>query len=72
MAGVIEDWVTEALGSAPTAKIFSARHMSEVIGCRLADGRQVVVKARPGPKGPAAAWPLKRPCSRMAFHAPSP
>lgn len=51
----IEPWVTawcrEVLGAQPVEKLLSASHLSEVVGVRLADGREVVVKARPDPDG---------------------
>lgn len=40
-------WVIDALGSRPVAERFNLRQMSHVVGLRLADGREVVVKVRP-------------------------
>src|SRR4051812_40424910 len=42
------------LGSVPVEVLHRSRHMSEVLGLRLADGRQVAVKARPDDNGRAA------------------
>jgi hypothetical protein len=45
----------EHLGSVPAALLHRSRHMSEVLGLRLADGREVAVKARPDQNGREAA-----------------
>lgn len=45
----LQAWVTSALGSAPVKTLFARHHLSTVYGYRLADGRLVVVKARPDP-----------------------
>jgi Phosphotransferase enzyme family len=41
-------WCTRWLGSPPAAELFEAGYLSAVRGLRLADGREVVVKVRPG------------------------
>src|SRR5215467_2249454 len=40
-------WCADHLGSAPTAELFRSGYLSAVVGLRLADGREVVVKIRP-------------------------
>jgi hypothetical protein len=40
-------WCERWLGAKPTRMLFEIAHLSVVIGLRLADGREVVVKARP-------------------------
>ena len=60
MSGVgLPEWAVlycrEHLGSVPSALLHSSRHMSDVLGLRLADGREVAVKARPDQNGRAAA-----------------
>ena len=40
-------WCRRWLGAEPVAVLFRAGYLSEVTGLRLADGREVVVKARP-------------------------
>jgi Phosphotransferase enzyme family len=40
-------WCVQWLGAQPTRVLFEVAHLSLVTGLRLADGRQVVVKARP-------------------------
>lgn len=42
----LASWCATALGSPPVAELFRAGNLSRVLGLRLADGRQVVVKAR--------------------------
>ena len=42
----LSQWCGERLGSEPESILFTAGHLSEVRGLRLADGRQVVVKLR--------------------------
>ena len=46
-AARIAQWCSEHLGSPPAHEIFRSGHLSAVIGLRLADGREVVVKVRP-------------------------
>ncbi|MEV4149989.1 phosphotransferase [Amycolatopsis sp. NPDC049691] len=43
---MIASWCAEHLGSVPVDVLFERRSVSEVVGLRLADGREVVVKAR--------------------------
>jgi hypothetical protein len=47
----IARWCRDHLGAEPVAQLHHAHHMSEVLGLRLADGREVVVKARPDQRG---------------------
>ena len=42
----ILDWAAELLESRPVKVLFSSGHLSQVVGVRLADGRDVVVKVR--------------------------
>src|SRR5438876_10518481 len=44
----LEAWVTRSLGSRPLERLFAVSHLSAVVGVRLADGREIVVKARSG------------------------
>jgi hypothetical protein len=64
-------WCRRWLGAGPAAVLFRAGHLSTVTGLRLADGRQVVVKARPPAarlRGcvavQAALWAAGFPCPR--------
>lgn len=42
----VAPWCRSELGSAPAAALFSVAVVSEVIGVRLEDGREIVIKAR--------------------------
>jgi hypothetical protein len=54
-------WCQRYLGARPASELFEKTHLSSVIGLRLSDGREVVVKARP---------PLRRidSCDRIHRH----
>lgn len=66
-----DEWCRDHLGAGPVAVLFRSEQVSAVVGLRLADGREVVVKARPD-HGRAAscvaaqAWLAGRgfPCAR--------
>jgi hypothetical protein len=45
--GCLARWCMEHLGSPPADEMFRSGYLSAVIGLRLADGREVVVKVRP-------------------------
>ncbi|MEV6850413.1 hypothetical protein [Actinoplanes sp. NPDC051411] len=47
-------WCRDHLGSEPAEVLHSSAHLSEVFGPRLADGREVAVKARPDQTGRTA------------------
>jgi hypothetical protein len=49
----IGDWCDALLGARPAEALFVVAHLSEVVGVRLADGREVVVKRRPDDSGRA-------------------
>jgi len=42
----VDGWCRGFLGATPVAALFVVSHLSEVVGVRLADGREVVVKRR--------------------------
>lgn len=48
LPGWLPSWCSEQLGGVPVGLLFHLRQMSAVFGLRLADGRDVVVKARDG------------------------
>jgi hypothetical protein len=50
----VAPWCRAHLGSEPAEVLHESTHMSEVFGLRLADGREVAVKARPDQNGRAA------------------
>jgi hypothetical protein len=45
--GGVVAWCLRRLGAEPAEVLFRAGYLSEVTGLRLADGRAVVLKARP-------------------------
>ena len=49
-------WCRDHLGAEPATLLHHVEHMSEVLGLRLADGREVAVKSRPDQDGRAATW----------------
>jgi hypothetical protein len=42
----LDRWCARVLGSPPSTRLFEAGYLSRVVGLRLADGREVVVKVR--------------------------
>ncbi|HEY8789959.1 MAG TPA: phosphotransferase [Actinopolymorphaceae bacterium] len=74
-----DDWCRRELGSEPVDVLFASGQMSTVTGLELADGRRVVVKARPDEAGRAtscvrmqtslsdAGMPVARPLTRARY-----
>ncbi|MFK0246869.1 phosphotransferase [Amycolatopsis azurea] len=62
----------EHLGSPPAEEIFSSGHLSVVIGLRLADGREVVVKVRPDSPRIAACVDVQRHLFQAGYPCPQP
>jgi hypothetical protein len=63
----------EHLGSPPAALLHRSRHMSDVLGLRLADGREVAVKARPDQNGrEAACVEVQRTVAEQGFPCAAP
>jgi hypothetical protein len=50
----VAPWCRDHLGAEPAGLLHHAEHMSEVLGLRLTDGREVVVKSRPDQHARAA------------------
>jgi hypothetical protein len=65
-------WCAEHLGSPPTAELFTSGHLSAVIGLRLADDREVVVKVRPGSPRIAACVNVQRRMFESGYPCPEP
>jgi hypothetical protein len=65
-------WCVEHLGSPPTDEIFRSGYLSAVIGLRLADGRAVVVKVRPGAPRVAACVAVQRRLFASGYPCPEP
>ena len=72
MGHAIRAWVTRTLLAEPVTEIFSTHHMSTVTGYRLSDGREVVVKARPGLDRAARCVAAQAALYRDGFPCPEP
>jgi hypothetical protein len=68
----LAQWCTEHLGSAPAEEIFRSGYLSAVIGLRLADGHEVVVKVRPGSPRIAACTEVQRRMFQAGYPCPEP
>jgi Phosphotransferase enzyme family len=65
-------WCVEQLGSPPVAEIFRSGYLSAVIGLRLADGREVVVKVRPDSPRIAGCVEVQRRMFEAGYPCPRP
>lgn len=65
-------WCAEHLGCPPTAKLFRSGYLSAVIGLRLADDREVVVKVRPDSPRIAACVEVQRHMFESGYPCPEP
>jgi hypothetical protein len=65
-------WCMEYLGSPPAEEIFRAGQLSEVIGLRLADDREVVVKVRPNSARIAGCVEVQRRMFEAGYPCPEP
>jgi hypothetical protein len=65
-------WCQRWLGAPPTAELFEAGYLSTVKGLRLADGREVVVKVRPGMPRLAGCAIVHRALWTAGFPCPAP
>jgi hypothetical protein len=65
-------WCMEHLGSPPAGEIFRSGYLSAVIGLRLADGREVVVKVRPDSPRIAACVVVQRRVFQAGYPCPQP
>lgn len=68
----LAQWCTEHLGSPPADEIFRSGHLSAVIGLRLADGREIVVKVRPDSPRTAACVEIQRRMFQAGYPCPEP
>ncbi len=71
-AAALAEWCTRWLGAPPVAELFAAGHLSAVRGLRLADGRAVVVKVRPGLPRLAGCAAVHQALWRAGFPCPEP
>jgi hypothetical protein len=65
-------WCIEHLGSPPEDEIFRSGYLSVVIGLRLADDREVVVKVRPDSPRIAACVEVQRRVFQAGYPCPQP
>jgi hypothetical protein len=73
LPGWVGPWCTRHLGAPPVALMLRAEHLSAVFGLRLADGRDVVVKARSDDLARAASCvAAQRALARGGFRCPAP
>jgi hypothetical protein len=70
--GRLARWCLEHLGSPPTSEIFRSGYLSAVIGLRLADGREAVVKVRPDSPRITACVEVQRRMFRAGYPCPQP
>jgi hypothetical protein len=68
----LAQWCMKQLGSPPADEIFRSGYLSAVIGLRLADGREVVVKVRPDSPRIAACVEVQRRMFRAGYPCPRP
>ena len=68
----LTQWCVEHLGSPPEHEIFRSGYLSVVIGLRLADGREVVVKVRPDSPRIAACVEVQRRLFQAGYPCPQP
>jgi hypothetical protein len=70
-AGVAE-WCRRHLGSEPVQALFTGGNLARVHGLRLRDGREVVVKIRPGEPRQTGCVAVQRHLWRAGFPCPQP
>ncbi|HUC22143.1 MAG TPA: phosphotransferase [Streptosporangiaceae bacterium] len=65
-------WCAEHLGSPPAAELFRSGYLSAVIGLRLADDREVVVKVRPDSARVVACVEVQQRMFESGYPCPEP
>jgi hypothetical protein len=65
-------WCELHLGSPAAGELFRVGHLAQVIGTRLADGRQIVVRVRPGGPRVAACTEVQRRLYVSGYPCPEP
>jgi hypothetical protein len=71
-AASLAQWCEVHLGSPAESELFRAGHLARVIGTRLADGREVVVRVRPAAPRIAACTQVQRRLFDAGFPCPQP
>lgn len=70
--GSLARWCLEHLGSPPAEELFRSGYLSAVLGLRLADEREVVVKVRPDSPRTAACVEVQRRMFQAGYPCPRP
>jgi hypothetical protein len=70
--GLLKTWCSEHLGSPPAAELFRSGFLSAVVGLRLADDREVVVKVRPASPRLVACVEVQRRLFESGYPCPEP
>jgi hypothetical protein len=68
--GDLSTWCGEGLGSPPVETLFGRAHLSTAMGLRLADGREVVVEARPLEERLVGCLEVQRRMGQAGFPCP--
>ncbi len=68
----LADWCDRHLGARPACVLFRSGHLSEVVAAELADGRRVVIKARPSDPRIAGCTAVQEHLARAGFPCPEP
>jgi hypothetical protein len=71
-AASLAAWCDEYLASPVMGELFRSGHLASVIGARLADGREVVVKVRPAALRTAACAEVQRCLFESGYPCPQP
>lgn len=68
----VRAWCQQQLGAEPVEELFRTGHLSMVVGLRLANQRQVVIKARPPLERVAGCVAVQQALARAGFACPRP
>jgi hypothetical protein len=68
----LADWCDRHLGARPARVLFRAGYLSQVVAAELADGRRVVIKARPHAPRIAGCIAVQEHLARAGFPCPLP
>ena len=68
----LAEWCDRYLGARPVCVLFRSGHLSQVIAAELADGRRVVIKARPSGPRITGCIAVQAHLARAGFPCPAP